>query len=260
MAVTYGAYLKIDELLDLQHPLSEPVEHDEMLFIVIHQVSELWFKQLLHELALLQESLEDDRSSLALGTLKRILAVLKTLVGQMDVLETMTPVAFNAFRHRLDPASGFQSAQFREIEFVLGLKRPERALNYAVGSAERERIEALTLRPSLWVSFLRYLRARGHAVPDEVLERDYAMATEESPEVQETLMEIYRADLLVTQVCESLVDLDEGIQEWRYRHFKIAERTIGAKMGTGGSAGAEYLRQTLFRPLFPDLWAIRSRL
>ena len=257
--LSYGEYLQLDELLSLQRV--DPVgDHDEMLFILIHQASELWFKELLHELRLAQDSLEADRASMALGTLKRILAVLKTLVGQMDILETMTPVAFSAFRHRLDPASGFQSAQFREIEFVLGLKRPERAKQFAIGSEERRRIEELGSRPSLWISFLRYLRIRGHEIPDEVLDRDLGLSTEESPAVQEVLMEIYRSDILATQLCESLVDLDEGVQEWRYRHLKIAERTIGAKLGTGGSAGAEYLRQTLFKPLFPDLWAIRSSL
>ncbi len=262
--VTYASYLAVDELLALQRPRSgepggEP-EHDEILFIVIHQVYELWFKQVLHELGRLQRSLEADEGPVALDTFKRILTIFKTLVGQVDVLETMTPVQFSSFRERLDSASGFQSAQFREVEFVLGKKRRGMVSHHPEGSPGRERLEALMNRPTLWDSFLRFLAHRGYPVPEAELARDVRSDIEPSPAVQEILLQVYRADHLVRQVCERMVDLDEGLQEWRYRHVKMVERTIGHKIGTGGSAGAAYLQKTLFQPLFPDLWEIRSRL
>ena len=262
--LTYASYLKIDELLALQEPRSgapgEPAEHDETLFIVIHQVYELWFKQVLHELAHLQRSLEASDAPTALDTFKRILTILKILVAQVDILETMTPVQFNSFRSRLDSASGFQSAQFREVEFVLGKKREGMVRHHPEGSPGRERLEALLGRPTLWDSYLRFLAARGYEVPEEHLARDVRQPIEPSPEIQEILLRLYREDHLARQMSERMVDLDEGIQEWRYRHVKMVERTIGAKIGTGGSAGAEYLRKTLFEPLFPDLWQMRSRL
>jgi tryptophan 2,3-dioxygenase len=247
-ALTYTSYLALDEILGAQRPRSD--EHDEMLFIVIHQVYELWFKQLLHELTYLQERLEDGDTPRALGTLKRVLTILKTVVAQIDVLETMTPRQFTAFRDRLDAASGFQSAQFRELEAVLGLRDPRMIEHYPPQSAARERIAAAQGRPGLPDSFLRYLGARGYTVPP----------AEDSQAIQELLLDVYRDDREAVQVCERLVDVDEGMQEWRYRHVKMVERTIGDKAGTGGSSGAGYLRETLFRSAFPDLWAVRSRL
>ena len=257
-ALTYSSYLALDELLAAQRPRSE--EHDELLFIVIHQVYELWFKQLLHELAHLQRRLEAGQGHHALHTLRRMLTILKTIVAQIDVLETMTPSQFTSFRTRLDSASGFQSAQFRELEAVLG-RRDERVLDaYEEGSPARERIAAALERPSLFDSFLRYLSAQGIGVPEDRLERDVRRPAEPSEGVQAAVLEAYRRDDEAAQVCERLVDLDEGMQEWRYRHVKMVERTIGDKMGTGGSSGAAYLRETLFRPMFPDLWAVRDRL
>jgi tryptophan 2,3-dioxygenase len=260
MPLTYSSYLKIDELTRLQQPLSEGPEHDETLFIVIHQIYELWFKQILHELGLLQASLDSGETATALAALKRILTILKTLVAQIDVLETMTPISFSSFRHRLDAASGFESAQFREIEMALGLKRESALTHYPEGSEERRRLEARFPQRSVWDSFRRYLAGAGHPIPATALERDPRRTVEESRPVQEALLSVYRNDPLTAQLCERLVDLDEGLQEWRYRHVKMVERTIGTKRGTGGSSGAEYLRKTLFRPLFPDLWAIRVEL
>ncbi len=260
MALTYPRYLQLDALLSLQRPLSDGPEHDEMLFIVIHQVYELWFKQILHELGWLQRSLEDGDTPTALATLKRTLTILKVLVSQIDVLETMTPISFNSFRDRLETASGFESAQFRELELLLGHKRPSAAARYPEGSAERQRLEELLAQPSVWQSFLHYLARGGYPVPAEDLARDPRQPTGESPAVQELLLDIYRHDPLLAQLCERFVDLDEGLQEWRYRHVKMVERTIGTKRGTGGSTGAEYLRTTVGKPLFPDLWAIRVRL
>jgi tryptophan 2,3-dioxygenase len=257
-AVTYASYLALDDLLAAQHPTSE--EHDEMLFIIIHQVYELWFKELLHELRFLQNRLDAGSSSHALATTDRVLAILKTVVAQIDVLETLTPRQFLAFRSRLEAASGFQSAQFRELEVLLG-RRDERVLaQFPAESAEHARLEAELGQPTLFDSLLRYLVANGFPVPERALSRDPRTAWEPSEAVQGLLIEVYRADGVPARVCERYVDMDEGIQEWRYRHVKMVERTIGDKQGTGGSTGAQYLRGTLFRPAFPDLWAIRSEL
>jgi len=257
-AVSYGSYLALDELLSAQRPRSE--EHDELLFIVIHQVYELWFKQLLHELRRLQSRLEHGDSPRALHTLRRVLAILKTVVAQVDVLETMTPREFAGFRTRLATASGFQSAQFRELEAVLG-RRDERALRpYAEDSPERARIAAAMAAPAVIDSLVRYLATCGFAVPPRLLERDVSLAWTPDLELQDQLVAVYEADGEGAQVLERLVDLDEGLQEWRYRHVKMVERTIGDQPGTGGSPGASYLRTTLFAPAFPDLWAVRPRL
>jgi tryptophan 2,3-dioxygenase len=256
--VSYSSYLALDELLGAQRPRSE--EHDELLFIIIHQVSELWFKQLLHELGHTQERLEADDATAALGTLRRALAILKTLVGQMDVLETLTPRQFAAFRARLGPASGFQSAQFRELEAVLGARDRRVVALHPEGGAARAAIEAAMARPALFDSLLALLVANRYAVPAAVTGRDVAALYEGDAGVQDVVLEVYADEGLAAQVCERMVDLDEGVQEWRYRHVKLIERTIGAKTGTGGSAGAEFLQRTLFRPAFPDLWAVRSRL
>ena len=258
--LTYISYLRLDELLELQRPRSPGPEHDEMLFIVVHQVYELWFKQVLHELRHLRHLFESGDGTGALATLKRVLTILKTLVAQVDVIETMTPMSFNSFRARLEAASGFQSHQFRELEFLLGHKRPEVVAPHAPGSKARSALEALLAEPTVFDAFLYYLSSQGHAVPRDVLARDVRQPLEPSAPVQELLLAVYRRNDLATIVCERLVDLDEGLQEWRYRHVKMVERTIGAKPGTGGSSGAAYLRDTLFRPLFADLWEIRSRL
>src|SRR4051794_14011528 len=256
-AVTYASYLRIAELLALQEERSigsdgSPAEHDELLFIVIHQVYELWFKQLRHELIAVQAALLSTDTDRALHLLDRVLKILKTLVAQVDVLETMTPLQFLSFRDRLDSASGFQSAGFRVVEAMLGIRDPGSARAQPEGSAARADVESAQDAPSLWTSFLSYLRDRGAAIPADATVRD--------ERVQAALIAVYRGDADAALVAERLVDLDEGIQEWRYRHVKMVERTIGTKRGTGGSAGVEYLRTTLFQPVFPDLWEIRSRL
>ncbi len=258
--ITYAGYLRIDELLRLQQPLSDDPEHDEMLFIIIHQVYELWFKQIVHEMRKLQEELVAGNTTSVLATLKRILTILKILVAQVDVLETMTPMSFNAFRERLESASGFQSAQFREVEFLLGHKDPKSLRNHPPDSPGRRRLEVLLTRPALQDSLLRYLAGAGYQVPADLLDRDVSRPYSASRELQLVLLDLYRQDPLRQMVCERLVDLDEGFQEWRYRHVKMVERTIGDKTGTGGSSGAAYLRSTLHRPFFPDLWAIRGEL
>jgi tryptophan 2,3-dioxygenase len=257
-ALTYTSYLALDDVLGAQHPRSD--EHDEMLFIVIHQVYELWFKQLLHETAHLQRRLEAGDTPHVLHTVRRVLTILKVAVAQVDVLETMTPRQFLGFRGRLDAASGFQSAQFREFEAVLGRRDRSVLAPYPEGGDPRRGIEAAMARSSLFDSFLAYLATQGYDVPAEALARDVGRPPEPSPGVQRVLVAVYRDDGEPAQVAERLVDLDEGLQEWRYRHVKMVERTIGAKPGTGGSPGVGYLRTTLSHPVFPDLWAIRSEL
>ena len=268
-AITYISYLKVDELLELQQPESDG-EHDEMLFIVIHQTYELWFKQMLHEIAELQRTLEAGQSHRSLAILGRVRTIMKTCVGQLDILETMTPLQFNTFRGRLQSSSGFQSAQFREFEAVLGRRDQAGAgadSNTGMGMAEhliagspaRARVEAAMQRRALWASTLRYLETRGHKMPSEVINRDASQPYSDHEGVQEVLLSVHRNDAEAAMICEALVDLDEGLQEWRYRHVKMVERTIGHKMGSGGSSGVGYLSSTLFRPVFADLWAIRSR-
>ena len=210
-SVTYRSYLALDELLAAQRPRSD--EHDEMLFIVVHQVYELWFKQLLHEVGFAAEALRRREAAPVLHTLRRVLTILKVVVAQIDVLETMTPRQFLGFRERLDTASGFQSDQFRALEASL---------------------------PDLFDALVGYLDI--------------------TDDVEASLVAVYRADDVRAQICERFVDLDEGLQEWRYRHVKMVERTIGDKPGTGGSQGVAYLRSTLFQPAFPALWAIRDQL
>ena len=232
-----------------------------MLFIVIHQVYELWFKQVLHETDLLRRAFEGNDRPLALSTLKRILTIFKTLVSQVDILETMTPVSFSSFRHRLDTASGFQSVQFREIEAALGDRRPGMARHIPEESEERRRrraaapgAEPLHGLPALPVAQrLRDPRRRAGA-------GRRGGGRPRTNGCSGMLVRIYRSDPANRDVCERLVDLDEGLQEWRYRHVKMVQRTIGMKIGTGGSAGVEYLKNTLFKSLFPDLWAIRTSL
>jgi tryptophan 2,3-dioxygenase len=257
---SYGEYLRIDDLLALQRPLSEGPEHDEMLFIVIHQVYELWFKEILHELDHLTVLLARNDGTRARGTLKRILTILKVMVAQLDILETMTPLEFLSFRDRLESGSGFQSHQFRELEFALGWKEPRSMERYPAGSQARARLARRLPAPSLWDAFLHHLAANDIPVPHADLERDVSRKVEPSPALQPVLIDVYRHHPTLAELCERLVDLDEGMMEWRYRHVKMVQRTIGTRVGTGGSAGAEYLMETLNQPLFPDLWVIRTDL
>lgn len=267
--LTYISYLKVDELLKLQQPQSEGPEHDELLFITIHQVYELWFKQILHEAEALQKSLETGDTHRSLSLLGRMRNIMKTCVSQLDILETMTPLQFNSFRDRLSSASGFQSAQFRELEAVLG-RRDEAGKDsdkstgmgmsehLTVGSEARERVEQAMNRKSVWHSALDYFNSRS-PLPADALRVDPSLSWKPNEDVQQVLIELHRNDPESNMVGEALTDLDEGLQEWRYRHVKMVERTIGRRIGTGGSSGAGYLASTLFNPVFPDLWAIRSQ-
>jgi tryptophan 2,3-dioxygenase len=259
-AVTYGSYLQIDTLLSLQQSRSAGPEHDEMLFIIIHQVYELWFKEVLHELDRASALFLRAEMHRAQHTLKRILTILKVLVAQLDILETMTPLEFQSFRNRLEAASGFQSDQFRQLEFVLGIKSRQAVDRFPPGTRARAALERRWSEPTLWDAFVRLLANEGYAVPAPLLDRDVTAAIAASIELQEILIAVYRQSPQLSELCERLVDLDEGIQEWRYRHVKMVQRTIGTRPGTGGSAGAQYLQSTVGRPAFPDLWLIRASL
>jgi len=258
--LTYSSYLRVDELLKLQTPQSNPVEHDEELFIVIHQVYELWFKLLLHEIDKACADLSGNRLHDALHTLKRVRMVLKTIVGQIDILETMTPTSFASFRSRLESASGFQSAQFRELEFVLGLKREGMLKHHEPDAPGLARLRARFEAPSIHWHLYNFLEFHGAKIPADVRARPHTEAVAPSPALQTELVKAYKAHPDVRGLLELVTDIDEGLQEWRYRHVKMVERTIGNLPGTGGSPGAAYLRETVFRSFFPDLWEIRGRL
>lgn len=261
--LTYDSYLKTTELLSLQVEESDPKHHDEMLFIIIHQVYELWFKLIIHECHRAIEHLNADRPMMLLKSLKRIDAIMDTLIGQVDVLETMSPSEFAGFRERLNPASGFQSHQFRVVEFMLGIKNP----SYIEFHKHRPEIVELLNRtmaaPSLYDHVLHYLKRNGWAIPDRVLTRDVSESYDSTEAVIDVIAQIYadpetHSDLYL--LCESLVDIDEKLMLWRGRHVKMVERMIGNKMGTGGSSGAAYLRTTMVKRAFPELWDVRDRI
>lgn len=258
MELTYSKYLQLDELLNLQEPQSKPPEHDEMLFIIIHQAYELWFKQVMHEFGRVEECFARDDLFGAIHTFKRLRSVMKLLVAQMDVLETMTPMSFTSFRDRLDTASGFQSVQYRELEFLLGYKRAD-MLRYHPEPVQRKLEERLNA-PAFYDHFYRFLVKRGVEVPQALLERDVTAPIEGDPQVQRGLLELYRSSPELGILLELMTDFDEGLMEWRYRHVMLVKRTIGSKHGTGGSLGVEFLKKSLFKPSFPDLWDIRHEL
>jgi len=257
--LTYASYLQLETLLGLQQPRSTPPEHDEMLFIVIHQVYELWFKEMLHEVEKVKRDFTSGDLYGAIHTFKRVRTIMKTLVQQLDILETMTPMSFSAFRDRLDTASGFQSYQFREFEFVMGYKRPH-MLKFAVGDAARAALEKRLAERSVVDHFYDFLAHQGVAIPAALRGKPADAADRADEAIQRSLLHLYTSRPELAILFESMTDLDEGFQEWKYRHVKLVERTIGNKKGTGGSMGVEFLKQSLFQPLFPDLWAIRHEL
>jgi tryptophan 2,3-dioxygenase len=248
--LSYGSYLGIDELLALQRPLSTPSEHDELLFIIIHQVYELWFKELLHELDATAAAL--DRSDLlrVAKFFRRIHTVQRLLEEQVDVLETMTPQEFNAFRDRLNPASGFQSVQFREMEFLCGIRNAEMMQHIVLDAAQRARLERRLHEPSLYDHVKGLLSRRGFATqPSSALVESYRTIYTQA----ERQYDLY---LLL----EDLIEFDERLLLWRGRHVRMVERMIGQKRGTGGSPGVAYLERTLAYRLFPELWEVRTQL
>jgi tryptophan 2,3-dioxygenase len=255
-ASEYASYLALNELLATQRPRT--ARHDEMMFVVVHQVHELWFKLLLHELAHLQRQLTRSAAAPALHTLRRAARVLAAVVGPMGVLETLTPHQFTGFRAELGSGSGAQSAQFREIEAVLGARGRHLSSSFAAGGGERARIEAAAARPSVFDSLLLFLTSHGYQVPAALLGRDVSRPPAPSAALREVLLRVYLDDGVAAQLCDGLVELDQGVQEWRYRHLQLVTRIIGDKPGTGGSTGAAYLRTTVFSRLFPDLWEVRG--
>ena len=248
--MTYADYLQLDTLLSAQQPLSEL--HDEMLFIVIHQAKELWMKQLLHELRLAIALLEADRFAEAYKAMARISRIQSVMTLSWDVLSTLTPVDYLKFRSVLGTSSGFQSAQFREIEFRLGLKEPNFVNHYAEGSEERERLERALAEPSLREASHGALERAGFDLGDRSVEA-----------VANAWLQVYRdADRWfdLYELAEKLVDIDDALASWRHKHVLTVERIIGNKPGTGGSAGAPYLRATLEKRVFPELWSLRTQL
>jgi len=258
--MNYSEYLNLPKLLALQHPRSAPPEHDEMLFIVIHQTYELWFKLMLHELERIRSELSAGDLYGSIAGFQRVRTVMKTLVAQLDILETMTPMSFTSFRDRLDTSSGFQSYQYRELEFVLGYKRPEVLKYYPPDLPGHAEMQKRLREPTVIDHFYDFLAAQGAKIPDELRRRDLTHANQPNPQVQDEILRLYhdRPDLAI--LFEAMIDFDEGLQEWRYRHVKLVERTIGSKTGTGGSPGVDFLKKSLFLPAFADLWAVRVRM
>jgi tryptophan 2,3-dioxygenase len=258
--LTYASYLDLEKLLSLQKQRSSPPEHDETLFIIIHQTYELWFKQLLHEFEKIKRDFSAGELFGAIHTFKRTRTIMKVLVAQVDILETMTPSSFSSFRDRLETASGFQSVQFREIEFTLGYKRAS-TLNYLKQDYPGyDRLNQLLNQRSVVDHFYDFLATRGGQIPADLKNRDVTKANEPDERVQKEILRLYKSSPECSILFELMTDFDEGLQEWRYRHIKLVERTIGAKKGTGGSPGVPFLKESLFRPVFHDLWAIRHEL
>jgi tryptophan 2,3-dioxygenase len=248
--MSYADYLKLDAILSAQHPLSD--HHDEMLFIIIHQAKELWMKELLHELKFAVVLIGQDRYAEAYKAMARISRIQAVMTLSWDVLSTLTPVDYLKFRHVLGTASGFQSAQFREIEFRLGLKEPKFVEHYPEGSAERAAQGAAVTEPSLREAALGALERAGFDLGDR-----------STAAVAQAWLEVYRSPdrwFELYELAEKLLDIDDAMVAWRQKHVLTVERIIGNKRGTGGSAGASYLRSTLEKRLFPELWSLRTDL
>jgi len=258
--LTYASYLDLEELLSLQKTRSTPPEHDETLFIIIHQTYELWFKQLLHEFEKIKRDFSAGDLFGAIHTFKRVRTIMKVLVAQIDILETMTPSSFSSFRDRLETASGFQSVQFREIEFALGYKRESTVRYLKPDFPGYDRLQQLLRERSVVDHFYDFLAVRGAQIPADLKNRDVTKPNEPDERVQEAILKLYKNSPECSILFELMTDFDEGLQEWRYRHIKLVERTIGAKKGTGGSPGVAFLKESLFRPIFHDLWAIRHEM
>jgi tryptophan 2,3-dioxygenase len=261
--LSYGEYLDLDTLLSAQHPLSDPPQHDELLFIVQHQTSELWLKLLIHELRSARRLLATDELSPALKRLARVKHIQHTLTDQWAVLATLTPSEYAQIRPFLATSSGFQSYQYRAVEFLLGNKNADMVAVFAHDPAARAMLDELLHEPSLYDEYLRLLGRRGFAIPAAVLERDLTRPYVLNEELVDVFAAVYAAPAEhwgVYETCEELVDIEDNFQEWRFRHLQVVTRVIGRKPGTGGSSGVEFLRRALDLTFFPELYAVRSRI
>jgi tryptophan 2,3-dioxygenase len=261
--LTYAGYLDLDRLLSAQHPRSTPEHHDELLFIVQHQTSELWLRLVLHELRGARQFLRDDELAPALKCLARVKNIQRTLTEQWSVLATLTPREYAQFRGVLGPASGFQSYQYRAVEFILGNKNAAMLKLFDGEPAAREVLAGLLDEPTLYDEFLRLLARLGFAVPAAVLERDPRQPWEFQPELVPVFRQVYESPDTpwgVYEACESLVDVEDNFQMWRFRHLLTVQRTIGFKRGTGGSSGVGFLRRALDLSFFPELYAVRTEI
>ncbi len=261
--MTYSSYLALDAVLNAQHPLSEPEHHDELLFIIQHQTTELWLKLVRHELDSACTLLAADDLSSALKRVARVKHIQETLIQQWSVLATLTPTEYVRFRGVLANASGFQSAQYRAVEFALGNKNAKMIKVFDADPVNQKMLTDALERPSLYDEFLRYLARRGYEIPTFLLERDVTKADVFTPELMPVFVEVYRAEhehWPVYEACEELVDLEDNFQLWRFRHLRTVARTIGSKAGTGGSSGTAFLRRALELTFFPELYAVRTEL
>ena len=259
--LSYTGYLSLDGLLAQQRPLSEPQHHDEMLFIIQHQVAELWIKLILHELTTAIEHIRNDRLPPTLKVLSRVKLIQMQLFDQWAVLETLTPSEYMEFRGVLGIASGFQSFQYRKLEFLLGNKNAESIQVFAHDKPVYDDLHRTLESPSLYDEFLRYLARRGYNIPAECLERDWSAPHIRNEALVDIFREIYRnakQHWEAYEMCEKLVDVEEYFQLWRFRHLKTVERIIGFRRGTGGSSGVGFLRQALELTFFPELLASRT--
>jgi len=261
--LSYGGYLCLDKLLTAQQPLSSPMVHDEMLFIIQHQTSELWMKLVIHELRAAMEQLREDDLGPCQKMLARIKHIQKQLTEQWSVLETLTPSDYMRFRNVLGASSGFQSHQYREIEFLLGNKNAQYVKVFDYDESLHRHLADVLNAPSLYDEFLRHLARAGHAIPSELLNRDWSKPYQRSEAVVGIFERIYEnteAHWAAYQFCEQLVDIEVNFQQWRFRHLKTVERIIGYKPGTGGSSGVAFLKKALDLSFFPELFEVRTRI
>lgn len=259
--VSYGGYLQLDTLLSAQLPLSRPEHHDELLFIIQHQTSELWMKLIIHELRAAIAHLAADDLDPCLKILARVKQIQRQLFEQWAVLETLTPSEYLQFRHVLGPASGFQSHQYRSIEFLLGNKNADMIAVFAHAPALQQQLRELLHAPSLYDEFLRHLARNGHGVPQVCVERDWSQPYQRHPELIDVFRRIYEHTeqyWSAYHLCEQLVDVEESFQLWRFRHMKTVERIIGFRRGTGGSSGVAFLKRALELTFFPELFEVRT--
>lgn len=261
--MSYGGYLELDTLLAAQHPLSSPEHHDELLFIIQHQTTELWLKLVLHELSGACVFLREDRLAPALKCIARVKHIQRTLTEQWSVLATLTPAEYAQFRGVLGNASGFQSAQYRAVEFTLGNKNAAMLRVFDADAAAHALVRDALEAPSLYDEFLRLLARQGYGIPGSVLERDVSKAWTFTPELVPLFAEIYadpQTHWAAYETCEELVDLEDNFQLWRFRHLKTVDRIIGFKKGTGGSSGVPFLQRALELTFFPELFAVRTEI